>query len=171
MSARFTRNVNVRRLTAPQTLTIEATEAERAEIAEALDLIAIDALVAELTVRPWRGEGVRVEGTVRGTVTQACVVTLEPVAGSVEEVFDARFHPYAPETAPVDIDPDEPDPPERLDGTNLDVGAIALEHFVLGLDPYPRADGVAFEPVSDGEEDAAPPSPFAVLAALKNDRT
>lgn len=149
---------------------IEATAEERAALAEALELVAIDDLSAEVIVKPWRGEGVRVQGTVRGTVTQSCVVSLEPVPGSVEEAFDMRFHPDVAEPSEIDVDPEAPDPPEPLEGYEVDVGAIALEHFVLGLDPYPRAPGVAFEPVEDDTE-AEEPSPFAVLESLKNKPT
>jgi uncharacterized metal-binding protein YceD (DUF177 family) len=128
----------------------------------------VDSLAAEASVRPWRGDGVRVTGTVRAAIRQPCVVTLEPVETAVEEAFDVRLHPDVEESASVEVDPEAPDPPEPLASDLVDVGAIALEHFVLGIEPYPRAPGVAFEPVvEDGEEE---PSPFAALAALK-DRT
>jgi uncharacterized metal-binding protein YceD (DUF177 family) len=161
--ARLERVVNVRRLAGEERLTIEATEPERAALAEALDLLAIRSLVADVALRPWCGEGVRVTGTVRGAVTQACVVTLEPVEGTVEEPFDVRLHPDVAESTEIDLDPDAADAPEPMESDAVDVGAIALEHFVLGIDPYPRVPGVAFEP--DAEEAEA--SPFAALAALK----
>lgn len=170
MSARWSRPVGVRRIGAGQTMTIEATGEEREALAEALDLVAIETLAADVTVKPWRGEGVRVAGVVRGKVTQSCVVTLEPVPGSVEEAFDMRFHPDVAQASEIDVDPEAPDPPEPLDGYEVDVGAIALEHFVLGLDPYPRAPGVAFDPVED-ESEPDEPSPFAVLESLKNKPT
>ena len=51
-----------------------------------------------------------------------------------------------------------------VDG-KIDLGALAAEFFALGLDPYPRKPGVAFEPHEDargGEQ-----SPFAALAQPK----
>lgn len=167
MTARLSRPVNVNRLGEGKTLSIEASAEECAALAEALDILAIDSLTAEVSVKPWRGDGVRVEGVVRSTVSQACVVTLEPVPGAVEERFERRLHPDVVESEDIVVDPDQPDPPERLDTHEVDVGAIALEHFALGLDPYPRAPGVEFEAVEEdtGEDD---PSPFAALAALKN---
>lgn len=170
MSARFHRPVGTRSLSAPKTMKIEATAEECAALAEALDVISIESLKAEATLKPWRGEGVRVSGTVSGGVTQACVVTLEPVAGHVSEEFDRRFHPDIVESEEVVVDPDEPDPPEALESHEIDVGAIALEHFALGLDPYPRAPGVEFEIEADADDEEEP-SPFAVLAALKNNPT
>jgi uncharacterized metal-binding protein YceD (DUF177 family) len=164
MMARWARPVNVARLTKEEAMRLEADEAERAALAEALELIGLDSLTADISVRPWRGEGVRVMGTVRASLRQECVVTLEPVETTVEETFDVRLHPDVVESETVEVDPEAPDPPERMTSDMVDVGALALEHFVLGIDPYPRAPGVAFEqPV---EEDAEP-SPFAALASLK----
>lgn len=166
MIARFSRPVSVRRLHKEEVVEIRASEAERAALAEALDLLALDRLEAVFTLRPWRGEGVHVTGTVSGEVTQACVVSLEPVPGTVLERFDLRFHPDVGESGTVEVDPDEPDPPEPLETDTVDLGAIAAEHFALGLAPYPRAPGVEFA-APDGDE-ADEPSPFAALAGLKD---
>jgi len=166
VTARLPRLVDVRRVVEPKTMAIEASEDERNAIAEALDVPSVDALAAQVTLKPWRGEGVRVSGTVRGALHQTCVVTLEPVAKTVDEAFDLRFHPDVEERETIEVDPEAPEPPERLTGNALDVGALALEHFMLGIDPYPRAPEAAFEPPQDdGEEE---PSPFAALAALKH---
>ncbi|MBJ3776492.1 YceD family protein [Acuticoccus mangrovi] len=165
MIARLARPISIRRLTKEEHVAIEASEAERAALAEALDLLSLTSLTADLSVSPWRSEGVRVRGTVRGTVSQACVVTLEPVEGVVEEEIDVRLHPDAGEATQVEVDPEAADPPEALESDVVDVGAIALEHFVLGLDPYPRVPGAAFEEEAEAEEEE--PSPFAALAALK----
>ncbi len=56
------------------------------------------------------------------------------------------------------------DQPEPLIGGMLDLGAIATEFLILGIDPYPRKAGVEFAPPKV-EDDA--PHPFAALAALK----
>lgn len=166
MIARLSRHFSVRRLHRPEEVSIEASEEERAALAEALDLVAVKSLTAQLTVRPWRGEGVAVSGTVQGEVVQECVVTLEPVEGRVEEAIHMRLHPTVSQSPTVDIDPDASDPPELLDSDVVDLGAIAVEHFALGLDPYPKAAGVTFEAEALDEDDA-PPSPFAVLSTLR----
>jgi len=127
----------------------------------------LDSLTADITLRPWRQEGVRVEGRVRGSLSQACVVTLEPVATTVDEEISLRLHPDAVESGPIEVDVDATDPPELLEEDVIDVGAIVLEHFVLGIEPYPRVAGVEFE-VPQEEDDEKEPSPFAVLASLKN---
>jgi hypothetical protein len=55
-----------------------------------------------------------------------------------------------------------------LDGT-VDLGALATEFLILGVDPYPRKPGVAFEAPTP-EADAGT-HPFAALAALQKKGT
>ncbi len=58
-----------------------------------------------------------------------------------------------------------PDPPEPIVNGFIDLGQLAAEFLVLGLDPYPRKPGAEFIPpelVVDPEE-----HPFAALKALK----
>jgi hypothetical protein len=53
--------------------------------------------------------------------------------------------------------------PEPLTDGSVDLGVIATEYFLLGIDPYPRKEGAVFEaaPAKDPRE-----SPFAALADL-----
>ena len=55
-----------------------------------------------------------------------------------------------------------------IESGEIDLGAIAVEHLALGLDPYPRARG---RRVPGHIEDEAGPadSPFAALERLKRD--
>jgi len=139
------------------------------------------------------GNGLRVTGRVSATVEQTCVVTLEPVENVVDEPIDVIFAPPAAASAVAgkdllhkqDLDKDlveeiaadaaqglgdaaGDEPPEVLsaDGT-ADVGAIAAEFLLLGIDPYPRKPGAEFRPPA---EQGATVSPFAALAKLKNDK-
>ncbi len=150
-----------------ETVTIEANPAERGALAASLKLPSIDRLSATLTVKRAARGGARVIGAVQGELTQTCVVTLEPFSAAVEEEIDVRFAPPdneaearrrrdEPETVSM-IDDDEPDP--LIDG-KIDLGALACEFFALGLDPYPRKPGVAFEPPVEPKPEA---TPFAVL--------
>jgi uncharacterized metal-binding protein YceD (DUF177 family) len=118
-------------------------------------------------------DGLRVSGTVRATVRQACVVTLEPVINEIDEAIDVEFLP-APDVSGLEADSeiiltqsaDEREP--LLDGT-VDLGALATEFLILGVDPYPRKAGVSFQPPQAGSDQAG--HPFAVLAALKEKGT
>ena len=54
--------------------------------------------------------------------------------------------------------------PEPLIGGVVDLGALATEFLILGLDPYPRKAGAVFQPPAQAQPDE---SPFAALAKLK----
>lgn len=151
--------------------TIEASEAERRAIADALGLVAVDSLSADLTLTR-DGKGVvDLDGRVRAEIVQSCVVSLDPVPQSIDEPIAMRFvaaQDAEPERAmgEVRIDPDEEDPPEVVVGPSIDLGPAVLEHFVLAIDPYPRAPGAA---LPDNPAEAPPDSrdsPFAALAGL-----
>lgn len=141
---------------------VEATEAERAALAEAFKLPAIHALVGEFRVG---GDTRRasVSGEVRGRVTQTCVVTLEPFEAEVVEAVDVDFAPASAPTTEEEAALREIDPPDEIVDGRIDLGALTAEFLALGLDPYPRKPGAEFAPVIE-DEDA---SPFDELKALK----
>lgn len=113
-----------------------------------------------------RGAGVHVAGRVSARVGQTCVVTLEPIENDVEETVDLEYAPALVESAQIhakDVKTDE-EPPELLMDGKVDVGAIATEFLLLGIDPYPRKAGAEFAPVKADDGSARP---FAALEALK----
>jgi Large ribosomal RNA subunit accumulation protein YceD len=151
-----------------QTVTIEATPAEREALASFYKLPAITTLTATLRVERWGRAGARVTGAVHGELTQICVVSLEPFPATVDEAVDVRFAPKtaadsklsaADEVEAFSLD-DEDGPDLLIDG-KIDLGALAAEFFALGLDPYPRKRGAIFKQ-SAGSDPID--SPFSVLA-------
>lgn len=145
-----------------------ADDRTRRAVAAALDLRALPRLEAVFEVSRHGRDGLRVAGQVCAQVEQTCVVTLEAVESEVNEPIDLVFVPAA-----VDVDGAstqkrvavDDDAPEPLVGGAVDLGTIATEFLMLGLDPYPRKPGVVFEaPAPAGE---ASTHPFAALAALK----
>ena len=147
---------------------IVAGEAERKALAAANDLLAVNALSASVEVARIPGGGITVEGRVIADVVQTCVVSLVPVDAHIDEVFAVRFVRSASQLvkpgAEIVVDPDAPDPPELLDGSSIDIGALVEEYFVLAIDPYPRAPGAVWPAELGMEPDAVDESPFAVLA-------
>lgn len=141
---------------------VVASAAERAALAKRFDLLELPALRADAAVRPGLGGVWTVTGQLRAEVVQACVVTLEPVAQSIEETFDLRFAAGAHKAADAVVDPDAPEP---LEGDTLDIGAIVADHLSLALDPFPRAPGAQYQPAPEPAE--AKPNPFAALEQLK----
>jgi uncharacterized metal-binding protein YceD (DUF177 family) len=153
------------------TVTLTATPSERQALAAEAGLVAIDALEAELTLRPTR-HGFTISGSLEATVVQTCVVTLDPFPAEVRESIDVRFVPAsaAAEAGEEAIDPSAEDPPDVYEGDTVDLGALVAEYLVLGLDPYPRKPGAVFAPGPDDTPETQPPSPFAVLGKLKDRR-
>ena len=104
---------------------------------------------------------------------QTCVVTLDPVTNEINPTIDVDFAPPrgpGDNTAEIDIDAASPnDEREPLIGNAVDLGLLATEFFILGIDPYPRKPGVAF----DAPKTAPDPAnhPFAQLAALQKKTT
>ena len=150
-------------------LEIEAPAAVRAELAELAELRELSQLSAVFDLIR-QGADVQVSGRVNSKVGQICVVTLEPIESAIKEAVELRFAPPsadrkdpAPKTARKRSRGGE-EPPEPLVGGVLDLGALATEFLILGIDPYPRKTGVRFAPPN--VEDAGE-KPFAVLEELK----
>lgn len=145
----------------------------RAGVARMAGLRDLPHLQADFDVVRQGSGGLRVIGRVSATVGQNCVVTLEPLANAVDEDIDLLFLPQAAEQASGDSETGGSqadvkwDDPESLIGGVVDLGALATEFLILGLDPYPRKPGAAFEPPPELEPDAGP---FAALAGWTKGR-
>lgn len=155
---------------------LEATEAERGALAASCDLAGIDALAADFRVTADGDGGLRVTGSAAARVRQVCVVSLEEFASDIAESIDVRFAPLAEVEAlaaeraarpPVQDEEDDADLPDPIVQGRIDLGALAAEMLVLGLDPYPRKPGVAFADPAAAEPEEPDASPFAVLRTFK----
>ena len=71
--------------------TIKAEASERAAIAEEYGIPEVHSLAAEFVVGREAGGVIRVEGRVTADIVQACVVSLEPVAQTIDEAVDVRL--------------------------------------------------------------------------------
>jgi uncharacterized metal-binding protein YceD (DUF177 family) len=145
---------------------IDAPEAVRAELRALAGLRELRRLSAVFDLER-RGAGVLVNGQVRARIGQTCVVTLEPVESDLEESVDLVFAPQLAESTQakaIDRRTGQEEPPEPLVGGKLDLGAIATEFLLLGIDPYPRKAGAELGPIRADDGSA---QPFAALEALK----
>ena len=158
-------------------LTLKADEKELRALAKAHDLVSVQSFAAELLVRKWRKDGVKITGRVTADITQTCIITLEPLASRIDGEVDALFVPEGSKLArpllttdgEIVIDFDGDDLPETFSGDTIDAGAVAEEFFGLAIDPYPRAPGAALEEASNEAGEAQKPSPFASLVKLRKD--
>lgn len=107
------------------------------------------------------------------TVTQACVVTLEPVRTrldiTAERLFTANW-----------TEPDPESETEMPDDVNIDplpdvlnIAALAFEEISLAMPDYPRSQDAALETSDAAPENAEPIrdedlKPFAALKALRD---
>ena len=156
----LSRSVNVERLPKDRAeIVVEASPAEGEALARDFKIPAIRDLVGRFTLSGSLTR-LRAEGRVEAVVTQVCTVTLEPFEAKVSEPVEVEF-------TNADIlegtDAEDVDLPDPIVNGRVDFGVLTAEFLALGIDPYPRKPGVAFEPVTVGEE----PLPFSDLAALR----
>jgi len=147
-------------------------EATRQAVAGEIGLVALPRLAATFDLTRRGTDSLRVEGRVTATVIQNCVVTLEPVESEIDEPMELFFRPEPAGQAETGEEggfhPFEgKEPPETLVNGAVDLGVIATEFLNLGIDPYPRKEGVMFDAPPAGDPAG---HPFAALAALKKDR-
>ncbi|WP_417682002.1 YceD family protein [Roseibium sp.] len=177
----FSHKVNAERLgDREETVVIEPDTAALKRIAEANGCVDIGRLCAELTLKPWRKAGVRVVGKLEASITQQCVVTLEPFEQELSEDIDRTFEPVSSrprrprdlnEEGEIEIELETLDPPDVMVDGVIDLGALVCEQLALSIDPFPRKPGAVFErdEETDSSELEDKPSPFAALAKLKQD--
>jgi uncharacterized metal-binding protein YceD (DUF177 family) len=163
-------SVRVTRSEVPETgrhFDLVADAQARTAIAKLAGVVDLPRLEARFDVTPHGRHGLHVVGDVSATVGQICSVTLEPIENEIDEPVDLVFLP-APAGASAErgeVEVPLEDEPEILVDDAVDLGAIATEFVVLGVDPYPRKPGVVFERPADGDDSA---HPFAALAELKD---
>lgn len=152
---------------------LEADTEVRAAVARVAGLRDLPRLTASFDVTRRGAGGLHVAGSVSATVGQICVVTLDPVDNEIQETIDLAFVPQQAGEPSGEGEAEKPEPrdvkwndPEPLVGGTIDLGALATEFLILGLDPYPRKPGAVFQPPHDEKPD---PGPFAGLAKLKGD--
>jgi uncharacterized metal-binding protein YceD (DUF177 family) len=148
-----------------------ATEAERVGLAKALDILSCEDLVARYEIEPLGGGRFLLRGDVEADVTQACIVTVDPVPAHLSDRFTVEFRPEAEVTGDNDAGEREilsGDDIEPIEGGRIDAGRIVFEHISAVLDPYPRKPGAEFDwRDPKAEEDAKAGGAFAALAKLK----
>jgi hypothetical protein len=151
-------------------LDIEADAGVRAVVAAAAGVNEVPQLMAGFDIARHGRDGLRVVGTVCARVRQTCVVTLDPIENEIEEQVDLVFVPASALGAlgsEANLGVEAVEPPQALIDGVVDLGAVASEFLVLGIDPYPRKPGAVFEPPQNAD---AGSNPFAALAALRSGR-
>lgn len=154
---------------ASRAVNIEATEAERAALAERFDLIGIGRLevAAELV---HDGDSVIATGRLQADVVQACVASGDPVSASIAEAFTLRFvRERAVDDPDEEMELDEGDLDElHYEGSAIDLGEAAAQTLALALDPFPRSPDADEKLRAVGVLGEVDAGPFAALKALRD---
>jgi hypothetical protein len=171
----ITQMYNLARLgNAGDALSFAADPDQRAAIARWAGLLSLEKLAVQVTLRKLAATRFGLDFTLSADITQASVVSLEPVAARLEHNFSrelqfagtGRRKPVSEESGPdLVLDVGEDEGPEEIESLHYDLAGPVLEEFVLSLEPYPRLPGEAFS-APEGAQDK-PESPFAVLKGLK----
>jgi uncharacterized metal-binding protein YceD (DUF177 family) len=152
-----------------------ATSAECKQLAVDLGIVSVEAFHAHYAIEPKSGGSFVMSGTFKASVTQACVVSLDPVTQDIEDGFSVKFCPPSQITELEGKDRpilDEPDV-EALNGDTIEAGRVLYELLGAALDPYPRKDEASFawKDPKTGPDDEKRLNPFAALAKLKPEGT
>lgn len=166
-------------------VSISPNEEERRRLALRLNLISLDALKADIVIQFRSGEATyHVNGRFKAALTQACVVTLEPVKSKLDETFESWFSdPQGPvsftklkherEAAKAYGEMpllEEKDDPEPLQAGKIDLGELVTQFLSLAIDPYIRAEGVSLDAPHAKKAEEGPDvikNPFAALKDWK----
>jgi uncharacterized metal-binding protein YceD (DUF177 family) len=145
-------------------LDLMADAETRSRLAEFAGLRELPRLEASVDLMR-QGAGLRADGRVSATVGQTCVVTLEPMESMLSEPFEVGFVPDLGVAGAPAAEVADSDDIEFLRDGVADIGAVAAEFFLLGIDRYPRKPGAEFNAPPNADTS---PGPFAVLAKFKS---
>ncbi len=156
---------------------VVATKEQRAALVERFGLVDLAELSGEVSVKRKEAiEGIFLEGSIKAVLTQACTISLKPVAETVDEEFALVL--VSPETADrmdedeAYLDASSPDY-DALEGDDVEIGEVIAQTLAISMNQYPRADDVdlaaiANDKISVNEAELEKPNPFAALSKLKD---
>jgi uncharacterized metal-binding protein YceD (DUF177 family) len=113
---------------------------------------------------------IQVTGHFEAEVTQACVVSLEPVSGRVSEEVALAFsleRDSGEEPRHVDVPVEGEDEPEPIGPLGLDLGEAVAQLLAMALELYPRATGVHLAQDEWGHDEADTETSGGVFAQLE----
>jgi uncharacterized metal-binding protein YceD (DUF177 family) len=130
-------------------------------LAARFGLLALDRLVADVELRRGESGTVLLEAAFEAAFVQSCVVTLEPVAGTLSARFRLVYGPPETEAAATDIA--VPDAPafEPLTSEGIDIGEAVAQELSLQLPPYPRHPDAVIDTGAEAEPRLGPFSGLA----------
>lgn len=148
----------------------QASAAERSLLATSLEILAVDRLDVAYRILALGDGRYRLTGTISADVSQACVVSLEPVPCTVDDRIDVEFRTTCPEPDDAadeeELSALEAAEIEPVEHGRIAVGRIVLETLAAALPAYPRAPGAELEQHEAGPAEPGA-GPFSALAGCK----
>ncbi len=159
---------------AQEPLRIDASQAERAALAERFGVTEIRAIAATIALDR-DGEATTAHGQLEATIVQPCAITGEDLTYDVSEPVALRFVPQ-PSALPLTADDEIELESDELDeitytGDSFDLGEAIAQTLGLAIDPYREGPGAdaAREAAGIVGDDAPRDGPLAdALAKLKS---
>src|SRR5262245_771867 len=148
----------------PLRLQIDATPEERDSLSRRFDLLSLDRLTATVDLSRKSGSTIRLEASFEACFAQSCVVTLDPVLGTISDRFSLVYGPEGEEQKEIVLGADEA-AFEPLVGDTIDVGEAVAQELSLALPLSPRHPDASIE--IEGAETASE-TLFASLARLRS---
>jgi len=140
---------------------LELTVDECLQLAQYLNLAEIKSFKADFNIHG-TSDKVTVSGVVDAVVVQTCVVSLELFEAYVHEQIEAEFVAEK-KSSKRSEEQDLLDHDDLIINGKINLGSLATEFFVLGLDPFPKKPGAEFHYIEDDSQ----PSPFDRLRDLE----
>ena len=148
---------------------LSANEAERAQIAKRLGVLAVVSFKGEASVRASSAK-IEVDGMLEAELTRECTVSLEAMQEHLCENFSITFLRGSDSVRNHQDDADEEAPdldsPEIHEGETFDLGELLVQQLSLAMNPFPRKEGAVNLAEQFGTDKEA--SPFAALQELAN---
>lgn len=147
-----------------ETVTLDAGEDARLDLALRFDVRAIASFSATLNVAP-HAQGFSVTGAVNAEIVQACVITGDHVPAKLEAPINVLLW-----TQDVDGDLEMleeaygVDNIEQIDSEDYDLGEMCAQYLALAIEPFPRKEGASLDAILPQRRS----NPFSVLAQLKD---
>lgn len=170
----FTRPVRVSSLAPSSEFSFDETPSptELEAISEYLGIVSVKKMRFSGVIEPFGKEGWHLKSKLGASVTQECILTLEPVKTRIDLSFKRKYLPMSESfTSGSEVEIPEDIDVEPLTEV-LDLGFVAVEQLMLELPEYPKAENALFEEHNIAPSGVKPLTdedikPFAGLAALK----
>jgi hypothetical protein len=152
---------------------------QRLALAERLKVAVVHKAEVEFSLKPAQWKNIyRLTGGVKAHLQQTCSVTLEPINEKIAEKFEC-YSGTAKDLEELEkkglLTEEDEHPEEIIDGA-IDVADVAYQYLALGMDMFPRKEGVSLTELldamgiiqQDNEPEEPTKKPLAGLSALLN---